>query len=68
MRKLFLILCAATLAAPLPALAAYAECRAPSSDGLSTLIYSHGARACQAGKVMVCKDGTWERAEGENCR
>lgn len=69
MRKLSFIFCGlAVLAAPLPAVAAYAECRAPAADGLSTLIYSHGARACQAGKVMICKDGAWERAEGETCR
>lgn len=56
------------LAAASPASAAFQECRAPAADGLSTLIYSHGARSCQAGKVMICKDGNWEPVEGERCQ
>lgn len=55
------------LVAPLPAVAAYQECRGPSNDGQSTLTYSHGARSCQAGQVMICNDGTWQPVSGESC-
>jgi len=69
MRRVVLVLCALVpLAAPLPALAAYQECRGPSNDGQSTLVYSHGARSCQAGQVMICNDGTWQPVAGESCR
>lgn len=68
MRRLAFILGGILALAASPTLAAFQECRAPSSDGLSTLIYSHGARACQAGKVMICKDGNWQPVEGERCQ